>query len=146
MKTLSIAVTFTLNGWTVRWDSCRLERSGVVVKVSPRAMDVLVSLAQRVGRVVSQDDLLHAFWRGGVSSPNAVHKCISELRRAFGDRRFEPGIIETVPKRGYRLLGSIEVIEATSADTVARQKVDRTHSTSANPLALLVADGNATVH
>ena len=66
-------------------------------------MDVLVHLAERAGDVVSHDELLTRYWRGPLSSANAVHKCIAELRRAFllHDPRID--YIETVPKRGYRV-------------------------------------------
>ena len=74
------------------------------VKVSPRAMDVLTYLAAHGEQVVSSDELLDELWDGSFVSSNAAQKCIAELRQAFGDDSSQPRIIQTVPKRGYKLL------------------------------------------
>ena len=67
-------------------------------------MDVLTYLAAHGDRVVSPDELLDELWDGVFVSSNSVQKCIAELRKAFGDDSSRPGIIQTVPKRGYKLL------------------------------------------
>ncbi len=74
-------------------------------------MSVLVYLAERAGATVTHQELLAEFWRGAVSSPNAVHKCVTELRHAFGNGGAEAAYIETVPKRGYRLAASVTRVE-----------------------------------
>jgi DNA-binding winged helix-turn-helix (wHTH) protein len=55
--------------------------------------------------VVSVDDLLRDVWRGRVFDDGIVYKKINQLRRALGDDRRTPRLIETIPKRGYRLAG-----------------------------------------
>ena len=94
--------------WEVRPNTLVIAGDGCEVKLTPRTMDVLVYLADRAGETVSQQELLTAFWRGAVSSPNAIHKSIAELRHAFGDADRQPVYIETVPKRGYRLVANVE--------------------------------------
>jgi DNA-binding winged helix-turn-helix (wHTH) protein/TolB-like protein len=107
----SIAERFRIADWEVDPSACRLTRNGVAVKVSPRSMEVLVYLARRSGETVSNDELLTAFWRGAISSPNAVHKVVTELRHALGDGDEGPVYIETVPKRGYRLVAPVARVE-----------------------------------
>ena len=97
-------------------DSCLLTYENTSAKLSPRAMNVLMYLAHRAGSTVTHDELLDTFWRGSLSSKNAVHKCATELRLALdhlGDDRVQ---IETVPKRGYRLIAAVTSIDADVAE------------------------------
>lgn len=74
------------------------------VRVQPKSMDVLVALARDAGTVVERDTLLESVWGARAVSDEPLTRCIGELRRALGDRARSPVFIETVPKRGYRLL------------------------------------------
>jgi len=76
--------------------------------VQPKVMDVLLFLAAHEGQVVERDALLQQVWRR-VTSEEVLTRCISELRRALGDDRGTPTYIQTVPKRGYRLVGTVVV-------------------------------------
>ncbi|MBN1240385.1 MAG: winged helix-turn-helix domain-containing protein, partial [Gammaproteobacteria bacterium] len=82
----------------------RIEGPGGARHVQPKVMDVLVYLAQHAGELVERDTLLEQIWRR-VTSEEVLTRCISELRRAFGDG--SPGFIQTVPKRGYRLVETV---------------------------------------
>jgi DNA-binding winged helix-turn-helix (wHTH) protein/class 3 adenylate cyclase len=87
--------------------------------LQPKVMDVLVYLAQHAGELVERDTLMQEIWRR-VTTEDVLTRCISELRRAFGDERGEPRYIETVPKRGYRLLEAvIAPAAATTGSAVA---------------------------
>ncbi|RPI63695.1 MAG: hypothetical protein EHM50_01905, partial [Lysobacterales bacterium] len=81
----------------------RIAGPGGETRVQPKVMDVLVFLAQHAGELVERDTLLEQVWRR-VSSEEVLTRCISELRAALGDDRGSPRYIQTVPKRGYRLL------------------------------------------
>jgi TolB-like protein len=89
--------------------------------VQPKVMDVLLFLAAHEGQVVERDTLLEQIWRR-VTSEEVLTRCISELRRALGDDRGTPTYIQTVPKRGYRLVGTVAVAPeaAAKADTAAK--------------------------
>jgi TolB-like protein/Tfp pilus assembly protein PilF len=67
---------------------------------------VLVFLAARAGELVERDTLLEQIWRR-ITSEEVLTRCISELRRALGDDRGTPQYIQTVPKRGYRLVETV---------------------------------------
>jgi len=79
--------------------------------LQPKVMDVLVFLAANAGELVERDTLLEQIWRR-VTSEEVLTRCISELRRAFGDERGTPAYIQTVPKRGYRLLEPVTFAES----------------------------------
>ena len=70
-------------------------------------MDVLLHFCKHPHDVVSADALLDACWGDTPASDNAVHKIITQLRRALDDSASEPRYIETIRKRGYRLLAEL---------------------------------------
>lgn len=108
--------------WTVHEKFDRLTRANEDLHITPRAMDVLLHLAKHQGKLVTKEELLDTFWRGSVSSDNAVHKTMAELRRVFGDSSKDPQYIQTYPKRGYRLIAEVmqkEPLETNSAAAVA---------------------------
>ena len=99
--------------WELQPNALLITRNGSATKLSPRAMDVLVYLAERAGETVTHDELLATFWRGTNSATNSVHKTVADLRHALGNDAANPAYIETVPKRGYRLVVPVERIATT---------------------------------
>ncbi len=98
---------FTLGEWLVQPQLNRLSRSdGGDVQLEPKMMDVLVCLAQTPGDVVSREALIDAVWPEVFISESVLTRAIAGLRRALGDDAREPRFIETISKRGYRLIGS----------------------------------------
>lgn len=79
-------------------------------RLDPKVMDVLVLLAQHAGQVVLREVLLAQLWPNTVVTEDALTRCIYELRRhlsqAGGDDSYK-AMLETLPKRGYRLNGEI---------------------------------------
>ncbi len=67
-------------------------------------MDVLVHLAANPDRVVSKEELLTVVWDGAFVEEGALAQAIHSLRKALGDDARQPRFIQTVPKRGYRLV------------------------------------------
>jgi TolB-like protein/DNA-binding winged helix-turn-helix (wHTH) protein len=80
------------------------------VQVEPKVMEVLLCLARRAGRVVTKDELVREVWEGRFVSDDVVWRSVRELRRALGDEARAPRFIETIPKRGYRLLAPVAQI------------------------------------
>lgn len=71
-------------------------------------MDVLAYLAVEPGRVVSKEELLAAVWAGAFVEEGALSQAIHSLRKAMGDDARQPRYVQTIPKRGYRLVASVE--------------------------------------
>jgi TolB-like protein/Tfp pilus assembly protein PilF len=67
-------------------------------------MALLVALAAQAGKVFSRDELMAEVWSGLVVSDETLSRCISDLRQALGDDPRAPRYIETLARRGYRLL------------------------------------------
>ncbi len=70
-------------------------------------MDVLVHLAANPGRVVSKEELLEAVWSGAFVEEGALPQAIHSLRKVLQDDVRQPRYIQTVPKRGYRLVAEV---------------------------------------
>ncbi len=75
-------------------------------------MESLVFLAGHEGEVVSKRQLVDAVWSSGFVSDNTVVHCINELRNALGDSASSPQFLQTIPRRGYRMLGHVRQIGA----------------------------------
>jgi len=99
--------SFCVAEWLVEPASGRISRAGKALKLEPRVMDVLVYLACRPGQVVPREELEAAVWAGRVVGYDALTGAMQKLRRAFADDVHEPRIVETIPKRGYRLLAPV---------------------------------------
>ena len=102
----------TIGDWTVRPSLNLVERDGASIKLEPRAMDLLVYLVNARDRVVSPDELLRHVWQGRVFDGGIVYKRINQLRNALGDGTRGSRFIETIPKRGYRLIAPVIVEDA----------------------------------
>jgi len=94
--------------WNVDPATGQLQRNGEAVKLEPKTMAVLVYLVSRQGEVVTREELEAAVWAPAVVGYDAVTTTMLKLRKAFGDDPKNPQIIETIPKRGYRLLARVE--------------------------------------
>lgn len=96
-----------VGAWTVTAAAGELCRAGESVHVEPKAMEVLLVLAARAGEAVSREALLDAVWPGLVVGDEALTQSIIKLRKALGDNPRTPSYIETIPKRGYRLIAPV---------------------------------------
>lgn len=70
-------------------------------------MDVLVGLVSGDGRTVGKQELLETVWDDWFVTESAIARSVGEIRQAFGDDDRRPRIIETIRKRGYRIVAPI---------------------------------------
>jgi len=84
-----------------------LEREGVEVAIGSRAIDLLITLVEQAGEVVSVEDLLQAAWGGLTVAPDNVRVQIATLRRRLGQGEGHPRYIENLPARGYRFVAPV---------------------------------------
>lgn len=93
-------------------------------KVDPKPMAVLLELMRSAGHPVSRDSLFDAVWGDAIVVEEALTRCISELRRAFGDTARSQRVIRTVRGSGYMLL--LPVSDPTQAErSIPGQPVGR---------------------
>jgi Tol biopolymer transport system component/DNA-binding winged helix-turn-helix (wHTH) protein len=89
----------------------RVTSGGQTVQVEPKIMQVLVALAERPGEVVTREELMARVWTDVFVTDDVLNRAVRELRRLFDDGTEQPGVIETIRKRGYRLTVPVERIE-----------------------------------
>ncbi len=117
---------FELGDWSVDPARGVIARAGAETRLEPQQMDLLLLFAGEPGAVLSKERIIAGVWAGRAIGDDTLAAAISRLRGALGetkDKRF----IETVPKRGYRLL-----VAPSGADGV-----------TARPASKLVAQGRA---
>lgn len=105
--------------WRIDRSLNQLRRGAESIRLEPKAMELLVYLAERPGQVVSRDALLQAVWPGVVVGDDALTQAIIKLRKALGDTPRAPVYIETVAKRGYRLIAAAHNVPGPAAATAA---------------------------
>jgi adenylate cyclase len=77
------------------------------IKLEPKAMLLLICLAEHAGEVVSVEALLDLVWKDVVVSPDSVYAAVAALRRTLGDDPKNPRYIANVVRRGYRLIAPV---------------------------------------
>jgi TolB-like protein/DNA-binding winged helix-turn-helix (wHTH) protein/Flp pilus assembly protein TadD len=103
-----VGTDFRVGAWLVRPSLNTVSRNGASIHVQPKVMEVLVSLASQPGEAIPKDQLLKTVWPDTFVTDDVLVGSISELRRVFEDDAREPRFIQTIPKRGYRLIASVE--------------------------------------
>lgn len=89
-------------------DRFELRRSGEVVALEPRAMQILIELIDRRHQVVTKTELLDAVWGDRFVSESALTTQIKSLRRAVGDTGREQSVVKTVHGRGYMFIAPVD--------------------------------------
>jgi DNA-binding winged helix-turn-helix (wHTH) protein/tetratricopeptide (TPR) repeat protein len=98
---------FRLGPWQVWPERGELTDGATSHHLEPKGMEVLVHLARTAGQVVSREALLEAVWPETFIQDSVLFRHISDLRRLLGDDARNPRFIETIPKRGYRLMAAV---------------------------------------
>jgi len=70
----------------------------------PKAMEVLLCLAEAPGELVTRETLLAKVWGAGHGSSESLSHAVGEIRKALDDHADNPTFIQTLPRRGYRLV------------------------------------------
>lgn len=110
-----MASAFRVGDWLVEPDLGTISRGGATLRVEPKVMDVCVCLAEHAGRAVDKEQLVRRVWPDVFVTDDVLIRCISELRKAFADDPRNAQVIETIPRRGYRLVAPVQWIAMGSA-------------------------------
>jgi DNA-binding winged helix-turn-helix (wHTH) protein/Tol biopolymer transport system component len=90
-----------------------LSRQGIPVKLQEQPFRILALLLEAPGEVLSRDDLRKRIWPEGtfVEFDGSLNTALMKLRAALNDNAENPVFIETVPRRGYRFIAPVEIVE-----------------------------------
>ncbi len=94
--------------------SCELRKDGLKVKLQDQPFQVLAMLIQRPGEMIPRKEFREKLWPADifVDFDTGLNTAIKKLREALSDSSDEPRYIETLPRRGYRLIVPVENLEA----------------------------------
>src|ERR1700739_3672629 len=98
---------YSITDWTVEPDLNMIYNGDREIHLEPKVMKVLLQLAAYPGQVLSKERLIEAVWPDTFVSDDVLTRCISVLRREMRDDSHAPRYIQTIPKRGYRLVADV---------------------------------------
>jgi Tol biopolymer transport system component/DNA-binding winged helix-turn-helix (wHTH) protein len=109
------------DGWVFDPESGDLERGGARIRLQEQSTLVLKELIAHAGSVVTREQLIALLWpKGIVDFDTGLNATIRKLRSALGDEAESPRYIETLPRRGYRFLGTPDAAPAPAPDPGSR--------------------------
>jgi transcriptional activator of cad operon len=119
MPTGNLSAGLQIGDWIVNPALDTISRGTETHKLEPRTMQLLLSLANSAGTVVSVDRLLTDVWPGVIVGSASVYQAVSQLRKLLGDVDPNPTYIATIPRKGYRLIAPVRNIQPADQSTGA---------------------------
>ena len=100
--------------YEVSFQSGEVRKAGLRIRVQQQPMKLLEILLEHPGEVVTREELRSRVWADESFGDfdQAVNIAIAKLRSALGDSAENPRFIETLPKRGYRFIADVSVVDA----------------------------------
>jgi len=108
----------------------RLLRNGRNVRLQPQPFRLLCLLAGQAGRVVTREEIRAALWTSDtfVDFEQGVNFAIKQVREALGEDADHPIYIQTIPKRGYKFVATVEVVGSQAVQAPPQARTDGTLS------------------
>ncbi|MEK1932984.1 MAG: winged helix-turn-helix domain-containing protein, partial [Pararhizobium sp.] len=98
---------YDFEGHSLDVDRRELHSGETLVAVEPQVFDLLTFLICNSDRVVSKDDLISGVWKGRIVSDSTLNSSINAVRQAIGDSGDVQRLIRTIPRKGFRFVGSV---------------------------------------
>ena len=113
MEPLRHTSVVKFGAFEVSFESGEVRKAGLKIRVQQQPLKLLQILLERPGEVVSREELRNRLWTDESFGDfdQAVNIAIGKLRSAFGDSADDPRYIETLPKRGYRFIAEVSIVE-----------------------------------
>jgi serine/threonine-protein kinase len=124
-------------------ESRLLYRGDEELLLPPRLVAVLESLLKRPGKIVPKEDLLASAWEGAFVGEDSLTQAISQLRQVLGDDPQRPTYIQTIPRRGYRLIAAVSA--PLRGDGISAEEVGRDAAAGPRSDATIDASGRRPV-
>src|SRR5271155_3180232 len=112
---------FRVGEFEVDLRSGELRRKGDKIKLQERPFQILAALLARPGEVVTREEIRQKLWPTNtfVDFEHSINTAVKKLREALGDDAENPRFIETLPRRGYRLIAPVEIVEESGSSPEA---------------------------
>jgi TolB-like protein/DNA-binding winged helix-turn-helix (wHTH) protein len=100
-------------------EAFRLSKGGVPLQVEPKALKLLIYLAENPGRLVERRELIGAIWNEAFVTDHVLNRAVAQLRKVLTDDAKEPRYIETAPTLGYRFIARVGEVDGAGAPAAA---------------------------
>lgn len=114
--------SFRVGNWDISTDTGTIRSGNQQIQLEPRVMDLLVHLCDQAGEVLSKKQLIKAVWQEAFVSDDVLTSALWKLRQALGDDPKHPNYIQTIPRRGYRLVASVRLPLQTQASPMQQAR------------------------
>src|SRR3989441_6597382 len=103
---------FSFGAFEVDLEAGEVRKHGIRLKLQEQPFQVLALLLRRPGQVVTREELRTQLWSADtfVDFEHDLHSAINKLREALGDSADNPRFVETLPRRGYRFVGTVDSV------------------------------------
>ena len=118
-----------------------LHRGADAVSITPQVFDLLDYLIRNRERVVSKDELIGAVWNGRIVSDAALTTRLNAARNAIGDFGEEQRLLKTLPRKGFRFVGSVQETRMPAVASVATHPGEQDPERIAGPELSCAVDG-----
>jgi len=109
-----------IGGYILDANEMTLSRNGNSVKLEPKVLEVLSYFCENENRYISMSELHENVWKDRCVSDAAVRRSIGKLRQLFKDDHKNPSFIQSLPKRGYKLICQVSVLTNKNEDEVLK--------------------------
>src|SRR5215813_12829871 len=101
------------DGWVVDFDSGDLSKNGSTHRLQDQPLQILEELVRRPGELVTREQLIARLWPTGVVEfDTGLNSAMRKLRIALRDDAETPRYIETLPRKGYRFIATLDTGKA----------------------------------
>src|SRR3984957_15966226 len=89
--------------------SGELRKAGILLRLQPQPFRVLLLLIERAGQVVTREEIQRCLWTDStfVDFDHGINFSVNQIRGALVDNAENPRYVETIPRRGYRFIGTV---------------------------------------
>jgi len=110
-----------------------LRKNGARIRLQEQPFQVLTTLLQNAGQVVTRDELREKIWPADtfVDFDHSLNTAVNKIRESLGDSASSPRFLETLARRGYRFIASVDSIAAAGTISAPAQDVAQNSGTRA---------------
>lgn len=131
---------FVIDDFTVNPDGNEIITKDKTLKLESKTMSLLTLLAENAEQTISKEEIFKEVWPDMIVTEDSISRCISQLRKVFNDDPQHPRVIETIPRKGYRLKVPVQFIEHEHGKSM---KVERRTPQRRHPIPPWIAGGIA---
>ncbi len=93
--------------------SSELRKAGILLKIHPQPLRVLMLLLERPGQIVTREEIRRCLWGNNtfVDFERGINFCVKQIRAVLADDAERPRYIQTLPRRGYRFIAAVAPLD-----------------------------------